>query len=59
MYPVLGAAIGGAVGLKTGQVVTGKLKPYLGSNSEVVGASLGSQISEATGGKIGSIGDSK
>ncbi|UVL17845.1 hypothetical protein LOY44_17790 [Pseudomonas sp. B21-044] len=30
MYPVLGAAIGGAVGLKTGQVVTGKLKPYLG-----------------------------
>ncbi|MCO7522676.1 DUF637 domain-containing protein, partial [Pseudomonas sp. 1] len=59
MYPVLGAAIGGAVGLKTGQVVTGKLKPYLGSNSEVVGASLGSQISEATGGKIGSMGESK
>ncbi|HEK1771161.1 TPA: DUF637 domain-containing protein, partial [Pseudomonas putida] len=59
IYPVLGAAIGGAVGLKSGQVVTDKLKPYLGSYSEIVGASLGSQISEATGGKIGSIGDSK
>ncbi|WP_153772370.1 filamentous hemagglutinin N-terminal domain-containing protein [Pseudomonas sp. MNR3A] len=59
IYPVLGAAIGGAVGLKSGQVVTDKLKPYLGSYSEIVGASLGAQISEATGGKIGSIGDSK
>lgn len=59
MYPVLGAAIGGAVGLKAGQVVTDKLKPYAGRYSEAVGASVASQTSEVVGGKLGAMGDSK
>ncbi|WP_233631332.1 MULTISPECIES: two-partner secretion domain-containing protein [unclassified Pseudomonas] len=59
IYPVLGAAIGGAVGLKAGQVVSDKLKPYAGKHSEAIGASVASQASEIIGGGLGALGDSK
>ncbi|WP_155738198.1 hypothetical protein [Pseudomonas putida] len=58
-YSLLGAILGGVVGFRTGQVVSGQLKPYVGTSADVLGNMFGSVASEVTGGKVGSLGEGK
>lgn len=58
-YSLLGTAVGGVVGFKSGQVISNHLKPYIGSSGDVVGNMAGSITSEVIGGKVGSLGDKK
>ncbi|WP_460949857.1 filamentous hemagglutinin N-terminal domain-containing protein [Pseudomonas marginalis] len=58
-YSLLGTAVGGALGYKSGQLITGQLKPYIGASAETIGNMAGSITSEVVGGKIGSLGEKK
>ncbi|MFV3318243.1 hypothetical protein [Pseudomonas sp. NY15374] len=58
-YSLLGAALGGLMGFKGGQVVSGQLKPVVGEEADIYGNVVGSVFSEVIGGKISSVGDKK
>ena len=58
-YSLLGTAAGGVLGFKSGQVVTGHLKPYVGQSADVIGNMAGSITSEVVGGKVGTLGGKK
>lgn len=40
-------------------MVSGQLKPYVGSSADVIGIISGSVISEVIGGKVGPLGEGK
>ncbi|WP_248748751.1 hypothetical protein [Pseudomonas sp. MWU15-20650] len=59
-FSLLGTAIGTAIGYKTGNVVSGQLKPLVGgAASEGVGATMGSAMSEVIGGGVTNLGGGK
>ena len=58
-YLLLGAVLGGLMGFKGGQVVSGQLKPVVGETADKYGAVTGSVLSEVVGGQVSSVGDKK
>ncbi|AIG04098.1 hemagglutinin [Pseudomonas fluorescens] len=55
-YSLMGSAVGGAMGFKGGQLVTGQLRPVLGGAADTIGNTAGSFVSEVVGGQIQSLG---
>ncbi|WP_034128578.1 filamentous hemagglutinin N-terminal domain-containing protein [Pseudomonas fluorescens] len=59
-YSLLGSVLGTAIGYKSGNVITGQLKPLIGNTaSETSGAATGSVLSEIVSGGVSNMGSNK